>query len=125
MQSSDDSIFRPGRVFTLLWAFTILTELISLQVRLAIFGGTGWLTFIKFTTFPEKIGFILAFCTLCAALCGIWTGLWALIHKCTHKSADKFVRWCATSWIVIVVIELVFRHKISDYLGNAFNFFEF
>ena len=122
---SDSSVFRPGRVFTLLWAFTVFTGLISLQVRLAIFGGTGWLTYIKFTSFPEILGFVCATVVLCAGLCGAWTGLWLLVQKISRKPAEKFVRWCATSWIVLVVVELFFRHQISEFLGDAFNFFEF
>ncbi|GEM_PF-3014481 len=125
MTSSDSSTFRPGRIFVLLWAFTVFTELISLQIRLAIFGGTGWLTFIKFTSFSEELGFILVAAILCAALCGIWTGLCALACKLAKNSIDKIVRWCATLWIVIVVVELIFRHGISEYLGDAFDFFEF
>lgn len=116
---------RHGRLFIVLWLFTVILELISLQIRLAIFGGTGWLTYIKYTTFADKLGFILILSVLCAALCGLWTLLFQFLGRKCRAAADKVQRWCATLWVVIIAVDLVFRHKITELLGNAFNFFEF
>ena len=57
------------KLFFILWIFTLVVETISLQARLAIFGGMGWLTTIKFTTLPEKVGFIAVLALFCAAFC--------------------------------------------------------
>ena len=122
MTSSSTS---PGRLFVVLWLFTLLTELISLQIRLAIFGGTGWLTFIKFTSLLDKLGFVAIMAILCAAFCGIWTLLFDAVGRKLQTDAAKIQRRCATSWVVIIAIDLVFRHKITELLGNAFDFFEF
>ena len=87
--SVDKPLIRPGRIFIVLWAFTVLVEIISLQVRLAIFGGTGWLTSIKFATFGAQIGFTACLAVLCAALCGLWTVGFIGISRLFHASAEK------------------------------------
>ncbi len=123
--SVDKPLIRPGRIFIVLWAFTVLVEIISLQVRLAIFGGTGWLTSIKFATFGAQIGFTACLAVLCAALCGLWTVGFIGISRLFHASAEKTLRRCATWWIVILTLDLILRHKVGELLGNAFDFFEF
>ena len=124
-ENTEERPVRPGRLFVVLWAFTLLIELISLQTRLAIFGGTGWLTYIKFTSLSDRLGFIAILSMLCAALCGIWTALFIGIGKKIKAAPEKIARWCATSWIVVLAVDLIFRHKIGELLGSAFNFFEF
>lgn len=114
-----------GRLFLVLWLFTLIAELISLQIRLAIFGGTGWLTYIKFTEFADKLGFIAIMAVFCAAFCGIWALLFDFFGRRFKTDPAKLHRRCATSWVVIIAIDLVFRHKITELLGNAFDFFEF
>lgn len=123
--SLDKPIIRPGRLFFVLWAFTVLIELISLQIRLAIFGGTGWLTSIKFADLSSQFGFSAALSVLCAALCGIWISIFVGSARIFHASPEKTLRRCATGWIVILTVDLIFRHKVGELLGNAFDFFEF
>ncbi len=115
----------PGRLFVMLWAFTVLIQTISLQIRLAIFGGTGWLTSIKFTTFSEKLGFIAALAVLCAAICGVWTLIFTGIGRLIKAPFEKTARRCATVWIIVLAVDLIFRHKVGELLGDAFDFFEF
>ena len=123
--SVDKPLIRPGRIFVVLWAFTVLVELVSLQIRLAIFGGTGWLTNIKFATLGSQIGFSAALTVLCAALCGLWTICFIGFGRLFRASAEKTLRRCATGWIVILALDLILRHKVGELLGNAFDFFEF
>ena len=115
----------PGRLFIVLWAFTVLIELFSLQIRLAIFGGTGWLTNVKFTTLGSQLGFTGALAILCAAVCGLWVLLFTAGGRLCKSSPEKVARRCATAWIIILAIDLIFRHKVGELLGDAFDFFEF
>lgn len=113
------------RLFVVLWSFTTVVELISLQSRLAIFGGMGWLTTIKFTSLFERLGFSLVLAVFCAGFCGLWVGIFHLIGKKLKLNTAKVARWCATGWVVLIVSDLFFRHKVSALLGNAFSFFDF
>ena len=115
----------PGKLFLALWILTLFIELISLQVRLAIFGGTGWLTDTKYTELPEQLGFIGILATLCAATTGIWILIFKAIQRITKTDASRLTRICATLWMVVLFVDLFFRHKITALLGNAFSFFEF
>ena len=115
----------PGRLFLVLWLFTLVVEIASLQVRLAIFGGTGWLTDTKYTEWPERLGFIGIMALLCAAIAGLWILMFKGIQRLTHASSDRISRICATIWVIVIVVDLLFRHKITELLGNAFSFFEF
>lgn len=114
-----------SKLFFILWIFTLAVELVSLQTRLAIFGGMGWLTTIKFTTLPSQIGFIALFAFFCAAFCGLWAWLFWAIGRKLHADETKTQRLCASSWLVILAIDLIFRHKVGELLGNAFSFFDF
>ncbi|MBS7381544.1 MAG: hypothetical protein KIG72_09795, partial [Bradymonadales bacterium] len=113
------------KLFFILWIFTLVVETISLQVRLAIFGGMGWLTTIKFTTLPEKVGFIAVLALFCAAFCGVWA--WAFCGVARRLKCDvaKAQRLCATLWVIVVATDLVVRHKVGAILGSAFSFFDF
>ncbi|MBQ9816313.1 MAG: sulfatase-like hydrolase/transferase [Proteobacteria bacterium] len=123
--TNDNNICRPGRLFIVLWTFAVFLELISLQIRLAIFGGTGWLTYIKFTTIGSRLGFISILTILCAALCGLWVLIFTFIGKKAKCAPEIIQRRCATCWVVLLAVDLFFRHKIGELLGNAFSFFEF
>lgn len=112
-----------ARLFFLLWIFTLTVETISLQSRLAIFGGMGWLTNIKYTGFWERLGFITTLAVFSAAFCGLWVGMFRLFFRKRHQTT--MLRWCATSWVILVAADLFFRHKVAEILGNAFNFFDF
>ena len=113
------------KLFFILWIFTLVVETISLQARLAIFGGMGWLTTIKFTTLPEKVGFIAVLALFCAAFCGVWA--WAFCGVARRLKCDvaKAQRLCATLWVIVVATDLVVRHKVGAILGSAFSFFDF
>lgn len=114
-----------NKLFFILWFFTLIVETVSLQARLAIFGGMGWLTTIKFTNLPEKLGFIALLALFCAAFCGIWAWTFCSLARKLKCDLAKTRRVCATLWVIIVAADLVFRHKVGEILGNAFNFFDF
>ena len=114
-----------NKLFIILWIFTLIVQTVSLQLRLSIFGGTGWLATVKYASAPEIAGFIAILALLCAAFCGLWAISFACIGKRFRIDAAKMQRICATSWVVIVAADLAFRHKVSAFLGSAFSFFEF
>ena len=125
MESEETNKVRPGRLFFVLWLFSVVAGLVSLQVRLAVFGGTGWLTSVKYTTWGGRLGLIAVFATMMAALAGVWTLLFDGVGRLVRANSGRVARLCATTWVLIVVADLVFRHKVTELLGNAFSFFEF
>ncbi len=114
-----------NKLFIILWIFTLIVQTCSLQLRLAIFGGTGWLATVKYANAPEIAGFIAVLALLCAAFCGLWALAFACIGKLFKIDDAKMQRICAVSWVVIVAADLAIRHKVSAFLGSAFSFFEF
>ena len=125
MEKEDTKEVRPGRLFFVLWLFSVVAGLVSLQVRLAVFGGTGWLTSVKYTTWPERLGLIAVFAMMMAALVGVWTLIFDAAGRLLHARNRLVARLCATIGVVILVADLLFRHKVTELLGNAFSFFEF
>lgn len=123
----DASHKRPtlGRIFFTLWFLTLITQVISLQIRWSIFGGTGWLAFIKYDSLTEKLAFIALLACLCAALCGAWIALFYLGAKLFKRKQGMSARICASTWALILAADLIFRHKITAVLGDAFSFFDF
>ena len=125
MDSEESQQIRPGRLFLVLWLFATVAGIVSLQVRLAVFGGTGWLTSVKFTAWPDRLGLIAMFAIMMAALAGAWTLLFDTASRLFRLRQPRMMRLCATLGVVIIAADLFFRHKVTELLGNAFSFFEF
>lgn len=123
--SDERKISRLGRIYVALSVVTFVVQALSLQLRHSVFGGTAWLATVKYEGVVQTLGFLFLLFVLCAALCGVWVLAGEFVGKLCRAKQEHTQRWVATSWLVILLFDLIFRLKVAEYLGSAFKFSEF
>ncbi len=105
---------------------TVGLHLVALHMRKAIFGGgTGWLTFIKYVTWSERLGLLLTLLTLSIALCGAWLFAWLRIAKWRDSHSSRALMCASISWCMLLTVDFFVRQKGHEMLGTAFNVMDF
>ncbi|MFA5623460.1 MAG: sulfatase-like hydrolase/transferase [Bradymonadales bacterium] len=116
---------RLGRLYIALCTASIVMQLVSLQLRHSIFGGTAWLVTVKYEGVWERLGIFMLVATFCAALCGLWLLLGDWLGRVLKFREERTHRWLATLWLVFLVLEMLLRLKLAEFLGSKFRLTEF
>jgi hypothetical protein len=114
-----------ARFFALIWLLTLLSQLAQLQFRAAIFGGTGWLSDVKFVRWDERLGFVLILAVFCIASSGIWLLLWARLLRSLRVSPTAALSAASAVWIGVLALDFAIRQKLVELFGEAFDFLTF
>ena len=80
-----DSLPRANGLLTLI---TLVTQLVTLQVREAVFGGMAWLSTAKYITWSDRLGLVAIIALFSLATVGAWLALWSLVARTLKLNRD-------------------------------------
>lgn len=109
----------PGRFFVTLWLITFAVQAVGLQMRLAVFGGRGWLSSVHFITAGERLGFLLVLLVFSAAAAGAWLSAALGVARLVRAPRPRALSAAGTLWIAVLAIDFLVRQRVARLTADA------